>query len=156
MATEAPPPIDLSRLSVKDLARLARDEIQKFANPVERAMVNLELIDRIRQTPSIKAYLENTATSIEILSTGSFDVSKSLSVTPEGLSLRWYQKTARRTGFWQTSLLDVDRDGLAQFYDDNTSGYYSNRDFVLRLAKLKPMQIIKKFEKAVSTPIKVA
>jgi len=159
MTTESVRRIDLNVLPIKDLARQAQREIKAFENesnnaisPVIRAVRNIVIIDRIRESDAVQVYLKSTNTVVHFLSYGWDKRKTGIIVSAEGFSLRWHEGYATDAVSWHTSPCPIDNKEIARNYK---SGSPRIRTAFKRLAKLKPEQIIKKFEKAVTKSIKV-
>ena len=151
-------PTELRFLPVPELAGLARHEIENIQHELRakeqllpRAVANLELIDRLRNSPAVETFLKQAGITIEILDRGGFIDSQlsRLQVSGEGLALTF---AVQPTNVFVSYRGDIDAGAMRAFSE---SEKWPETHFVYRLAKLKPEELIEKFRKAVSAPVKV-
>lgn len=137
--------------SAKNEVADIRKQIEGELNPIpEDAVRNLNLINQLRKLPSVEEYLRHTDKRIFVLGYGGpfFFTSKSAVIVSYGsVKADWLEATSSDSEKHHESPLNTQED-LQQLHN--------KRDKVVkRLAKLKPAQIIRKFEKELSSPVRI-
>lgn len=153
MTAEAPSPIDLKSLSVQDLGAQALrelsvfgDEIKSGKSTVERALANVAVINKLRELPAVQAYLETRGIHVLIIASHSFMGWSRLDVSSRGLEIRWPDRSKNSGSSFFSRPFSVTREAVDYYEHDPL---YDKKAIVRKLARLKPEQIVKKFEKAV-------
>lgn len=131
----------------QELADVAR-EITPYSQRIERALVNLDFIKRLCTLPRVSDFLEATGVSIEIIGRGVFGVSRGLIVTRGVMS-----------SYSDSGMTPVDEDVIRLWgkplKGKMTTEEACNEELVDTLAKMKPRKIIRKFQKAISAPLRL-
>lgn len=160
MTTESAQRVDLNVLPIKDLVRQARHEIEVVGNeineaksPISRIIRNMGIISRISGSDAVQAYLISTKTKVNILGYGWSKRKTGIIVSEKGIIIRWAESYKTFDGkYWEEMALETGDDKITEYC---RSGSPEIRNAFERLAKLEPDQIVKKFNKAISKPIKV-
>ncbi len=158
MVTETQASVDLSALSVKDLASIARRDIAVIGvtlpenvrnpDPIQRALSNVALVNQLRQLPSVEAFLRISGADIGVMVYNPMRSRKSFFVNSEGFKL------VRKDNGNEQFRVQLDE---AELRDMATrpSPYVMDYYFVDELSNLRPKKIVSRFKRALSTPIKI-
>ena len=166
MTTEAALAVSLESLPIKDLAKHGLDElmvigrdIENKNQPIARALLNIELIDQIRNKPAVQAFLKSASRSVRVVGRGIFNSGERLSVSSVGYEVGWTQNTGRESATQHEIIFhDIDEAVIIDLFNcklfPKSNG--CDKKIVNDLAKLQPKEIIEYFRQALSTPVAVA
>lgn len=129
------------------------ERVKKEQSQVEKAVDNFRLLEELRNLSSVRDHLKMANLSIRIVDSGLTGNQKTLDVTPEGYMLRWEETQADHNHGRLPESTIFNEEVIREMV--GASKLIINNDFVRRLARLKPEQIVQKFATAVSSPIQV-
>lgn len=165
MSTEARDS-DLSTLTIKDLADVVRfelasiesnlpktshsflDQIRVPDDEIERVLTNIALIDKLRTIPTVQHFLKVTGVEVGILVYNPLRTRQSLYVDSNG-----YKMVRRDRGNSEKSITlnEAEIRDMEIRPSEDTTDYH----FVQEFANVTPRQIVNRFKKAASRPVKV-
>jgi len=139
------------------------DELRQSEQPLEKALTNLQLIGRLSQLPGVRSYLQVTEKEIVIFGEGISGSRVSLILSKDGMKLQYWAQVDPPEGWtvkertynsvlWERRFTASKEELEGLCADQCHMGKHTLR----KLANLKPETIVKKFERAVSSPIEVS
>jgi len=139
-----------------------RDEFRQSQQPLERALANLQLIERLSQLPGVRSYLQATEKEIVIFGEGITWSRARLILSKGGMRLEHGAQIAAPEGWatkrknlgetvWVRSLT-ADKAQLESLCPEYDMGKLTLR----KIAALNPDTIYNKFRRVVLSPIKVS
>lgn len=162
MKAEASSKVDISSLTIRDLASASRSDIEQFArtlpdsrrepDKIKRALTNVALIRELGSIFSVETFLKKTGAEVEILAHRSILLGMlSLYFDSEGFTL----KSHLYGDIYPNKRTVLDDAELRDMLKGPDVHGKKERTFVNELSHLKPAKIVDRFFHTFSTPIRI-